>query len=117
MFSVRYEHGILCVTYWLRSSVVVLSLHSPGFDPSRIHMRFVMCKVALGQVLTELGDSFSFTITTVLYSHHLEFDRTRRKNRARAGSNQKRNMFLDSNSIVIRFYILHTVFPHIRRHY
>jgi hypothetical protein len=48
-FAVRTQQ--LSVTYWLRRSVAVLSLHSPGFDPRRVHMIFLMDEVALGEVL------------------------------------------------------------------
>jgi hypothetical protein len=44
------EMGFLMAVPWLRRLVAGLPLRRPGFDPGSVHVRFVVDKVALGQV-------------------------------------------------------------------
>jgi len=79
VFSVRYVLNLdvgLCqvcfrlVVPWCRSLVAGFSLWSPGFDPISVNARFVVDKVALGQVfLRALRFSPVSNIPPTLYTH------------------------------------------------
>jgi hypothetical protein len=58
---------------WLRWLVAGLSPRRPGFEPGSIHVGFVVDKVALGQVFSEV---FGFTLSISFHrrsqnSYHL----------------------------------------------
>jgi hypothetical protein len=81
--------------------VAGLSPRKPGFDPRSVHVRFVMDKVALGQVfLPVLRFPPVSVIPSVFHIHfHLHVALTRRTNGRSLGTFQKAVLFRKSGSI------------------